>query len=157
MNNQDTTEDIVQNVVNTNSSTAQFSVANIPFHKHNGSDAPKVDAGNLNGIYVPVALTYMPSAAGKAILTVDKSCQHFIVMPAGNIMISLTGDTLNQIFYITITQDSVGSRTVTWFGGILWPNGTVPTLTTTPSKTDCFIFSRIGDNSYRGFVVGLNT
>jgi hypothetical protein len=64
--------------------------------------------------------------------------------------------TLNRPFIITLVQDATGSRTVTWFSGIAWAGGTVPTLTTTANKRDVFGFLKTGGGTYMGFVVGQN-
>lgn len=104
----------------------------------------------------PTAQTYTPTAAGTATLDLSLANQHYITMPAGNITIALSNDTNNQIFYVTITQDSGGSRTVTWFTTIRWAGGTPPTLTTTANKRDAFIFVRTGSGTYDGFVTGQN-
>lgn len=104
----------------------------------------------------PTAQTYTPSISGTATLDLSLSNQHFIQMPAGNITIALTNDTNNQNFLISIKQDSGGSRTVTWFSGILWAGGSPPTLTTTASKTDLLGFIRTGSGAYIGLVVGQN-
>lgn len=102
----------------------------------------------------PTAQTYTPSAAGTATLDLSLSNQHYITMPAGNITIALTSDTNNQPFYVSITQDGTGSRTVTWFSTIKWTTGTTPTLTTTGSKRDAFMFIRTGSGTYDGFIAG---
>lgn len=102
------------------------------------------------------AQTYIPAGAGTATLDLALADQHYITMPAGNITIALSNDTNNQIFYISITQDGGGSRTVTWFTTIRWAGGVAPTLTTTGSKRDTFIFVRTGSGTYDGFVVGQN-
>ena len=47
---------------------------------------------------------------------------------------------VGQVFALKITQDGTGSRTVTWWSGIKWPDGTVPTLTTTLNRSDWFLF-----------------
>lgn len=104
----------------------------------------------------PTAQTYSPSAAATATLDLALANQHFITMPAGNVTIALSNDTNNQAFIISITQDVVGSRTVTWFTTIRWAGGTPPTLTTTASKRDVFGFIRTGSGTYDGFVVGQN-
>ena len=104
----------------------------------------------------PTAQTYSPSSGGTATLDLSLSNQHYITMPSGNITIALSNDTNNQIFYVTITQDGTGSRTVTWFSTIKWPSGTTPTLTTTGNKRDAFIFVRTGSGTYDGFIVGQN-
>lgn len=104
----------------------------------------------------PTAQTYTPAGAATATLDLSLSNQHFITMPAGNITLALSNDTNNQNFAIAITQDSVGSRTVTWFSGISWAGGTPPTLTTTASKTDILGFVRTGSNTYWGLVISQN-
>lgn len=104
----------------------------------------------------PTAQTYTPSAAGTATLDLSLANQHYITMPAGNIAVALSSDTSNQIFYVSITQDGVGSRAVTWFTTIKWAGGTAPTLTTGASKRDTFIFVRTGSGTYDGFIVGQN-
>ena len=104
----------------------------------------------------PTAQTYTPGVAGTATLDLSLSNQHYITMPAGNITIALSNDTSNQIFYVSITQDGVGSRTVTWFNTIKWAGGSAPILTTTASKRDAFIFVRTGSGTYDGFIVGQN-
>lgn len=102
------------------------------------------------------AQTYTPAGAGTATLDLSLADQHYITMPAGNITIALSNDTNNQIFYVTTTQDSTGSRTVTWFTTIRWAGGSAPTLTTTANKRDSFIFVRTGSGTYDGFIVGQN-
>jgi hypothetical protein len=41
---------------------------------------------------------------------------------------------------VIIVQDGTGSRTVTWPASVKWSGGTAPTLTTTASKRDAFVF-----------------
>ena len=127
-------------------------------HTHNGVDSLKINYSNIVGApsAIPTALTYSPSAGGTVTLNLDGSNQHFIQMPAGNITIALKGGGPNQVFYITITQDSGGSRTVTWFTTIRWPSNNPPTLSTGANKRDCFIFSTTGQATYDGFITGQN-
>ena len=73
----------------------------------------------------------------------------------GNRTLAVSNTTAGQAFTILLKQDTTGSRTVTWFSGILWPGGTVPTLTTTANKTDVFTFYFDGTN-YFGGTVGSN-
>jgi hypothetical protein len=74
----------------------------------------------------------------------------------GNPTLALSNPTTGQQFSIQLTQDGTGSRTVTWFSGILWPGGTVPTLTTTANKNDVFTFKCTGSGVYLGFIAGQN-
>lgn len=64
----------------------------------------------------------------------------------------------SQIFIVSITQNSGGSGTVTWFGTIRWAGGVTPTLTTTARARDTFGFicppSMSGE--YDGFIIGQN-
>ena len=110
----------------------------------------------LNG-FNDTPQTYTPSGGATATLDLSLSNEHNITMPAGNITIAITNATVGQKFIIDITQDSGGSRTVTWFTTIKWANGgTAPTLTTTGNKRDTFGFRVTGSNTYDGFVVGQN-
>ena len=102
----------------------------------------------------PTAQTYAPSASGTATLDISLGDEHRITMPAGNITIAVSNDTNAQRFIVSITQDSVGSRTVTWFSTIRWSDGTTPTLTTTANKRDTFGFIRTGSGTYDGFTIG---
>lgn len=102
------------------------------------------------------AMSYSPDADGTATLNLARVNEHRITMPAGNIAIALQNDRGAQKFIVSITQDGVGSRTVTWFSTIRWAGGSEPTLTTTASKRDTFAFVRTGDATYDGFVVGKN-
>ena len=104
----------------------------------------------------PTAQTYTPSASGTATLDISLGNEHRITMPAGNITIAVSNDTNAQRFIVSILQDSVGSRTVTWFSTIKWAGGSVPTLTTTASKRDTFGFIRTGSATYDGFIIGAN-
>ncbi|MDE1868055.1 MAG: hypothetical protein KGI08_10160, partial [Thaumarchaeota archaeon] len=74
----------------------------------------------------------------------------------GNRTLAVSNVSTGQIFCIDLIQGTGGSFTVTWFSGILWPSGTIPTLTTTAGKRDSFIFKCVGSGSYLGFIVGQN-
>lgn len=99
---------------------------------------------------------YSPSGAGTATLTLNTSNIHTITMPAGNITIALSNEGVGQCFIINIIQDSVGSRTVTWFTTIKWAGGSAPTLTTTANKIDTLGFIVSSSGNYYGYVVGQN-
>ncbi|MBA7475302.1 hypothetical protein ES707_10668 [subsurface metagenome] len=100
--------------------------------------------------------TYTPSAAGTVTLDLSLSREHRIIMPAGNITIVVINEINGQIFKIDVTQDAVGSRTVTWFDTIKWADGSAPTLTTTANKRDTFGIVVTGAGTYDGFIIGLN-
>lgn len=74
----------------------------------------------------------------------------------GNRALALSNASTGQAFVLRLIQDATGSRTVTWFSTIKWPNNVAPTLTTTASKTDVFGFLCTGSGTYDGFIVGQN-
>ena len=52
-----------------------------------------------------------------------------------------TGVTSDAIqFTLHLTNDATAGRTITWPVSVKWPNGTVPTRTTTANKTDVYSF-----------------
>ena len=100
--------------------------------------------------------SYTPSAGGTATLDLSTANRHVITMPAGNITIALSNVTVGQMFIIEIIQDSVGSRTVTWFTTIKWPGGSAPTLTTTANKKDSIAFVCTSSGNYDAYPQGFN-
>ena len=73
----------------------------------------------------------------------------------GNRTLAVSNPTVGQQFAVVLQQPASGGPcTVTWFSGILWSGGTVPTLTTTASKRDVFGFKCISAGVYLGFVMG---
>lgn len=105
---------------------------------------------------VQTVTSYTPAAAATATLDLTTGNIHKITMPAGNITIAVSNETVGQCFMIEITRDGTGSRTVTWFSTIRWTGGSAPTLTTTANKRDVFGFRVTGADTYDGFVVGQN-
>lgn len=135
----------------------------IRVHIHDGNFAQRVNSYDLfGGLYpsldasYPSPQTYTPAVAGTATLDLSLANEHRITMPAGNITIAVANTNNGQKFVISITQDSGGSRTVTWFTTIKWAGGAAPTLTTTADKRDTFGFIRTGEGTYDGFIVGQN-
>ena len=100
--------------------------------------------------------TSAPAAGGTATLDLSAGNYQAVTMPAGNVTLAISNGTAGQCFAVEITQDGVGSRTVTWFSTIRWADGSAPTLTTTLNKKDTFSFVVTGSNTYDGFVIGQN-
>lgn len=120
-----------------------------------GSPSATLPLDILTGTYQPLQ-SYTPSGGGTATLDLALGNDHRITMPAGNITIALSHEKTGLKFLVSITQDSVGSRTVTWFTTIKWAGGSAPTLTTTANKRDTFGFVVTGAGTYDGFIVGQN-
>ncbi len=106
--------------------------------------------------YVSAVATYSPGSGATATLDLTTANEHRITMPAGNAVIAVSNATNGQKFIVSITQDSGGSRTVTWFTTIRWAGGVAPTLTTTANKRDTFGFVCTSGSTFDGFVVGQN-
>jgi len=135
-------------------------VANRNLIMLNGSDQVEIGDTDLAekikmvmGVYQSPQ-TYTPAGAATATLDLNKSNNHRITMPAGNITIAVSNEVSGQGFRVEITQDGTGSRTVTWFTTIKWAGGSAPTLTATGSKRDVFGFIVTGADTYDGFIVG---
>lgn len=97
------------------------------------------------------------TATDGATVTFDASqYDKWEVTIAGNRTLAVSNMQAGQTIEVAVKQDATGSRTVTWWSGIRWPGGTVPTLTTTAGKEDVFMFRYRGSGDYRGYVVGQN-
>lgn len=69
-----------------------------------------------------------------------------ILTLTGNCTFTFPTATAGKSFMLLLKQDGTGSRTVTWPAAVKWPAGTAPTITTTASKCDKFVFTADGTN-----------
>lgn len=88
----------------------------------------------------------------ETVVTTDSGTSYTIDLTEGNVFdITLTDNCTftfsnpspNGIacsFTLLLTQDSTGSRTVTWPSAVKWPSGTAPTLTATADNMDIYSF-----------------
>ena len=78
----------------------------------------------------------------QATITWDASTQDVCkVTLAGNRTLAApTNNTTGQFISILVIQDGTGSRTLTWNAVFEFAEDTAPTLTTTASKGDVFVF-----------------
>jgi hypothetical protein len=80
--------------------------------------------------------------------TVDTQ-QVATVTIAGNRTFGAPTGMVNGGFYaLNVIQDATGSRTITWNAVFKWAGGTAPTLSTTASAKDFFVFRSDGTNLY---------
>ena len=91
------------------------------------------------------------------VATANTSTAYTIDLANGSVQIlTLTGNctftfptaTAGRSFIMILKQDGTGSRTVTWPAAVKWPGGTAPTITSTASKLDKFVFTSDGTNWY---------
>ncbi len=71
-----------------------------------------------------------------------------ILTLTGNCTFTFPTATAGRSFILLLKQDGTGSRTVTWPAAVKWPGGTAPTITSTASKADKYIFTADGTNWY---------
>lgn len=69
------------------------------------------------------------------ILTLTGNCTFTFPTPTAGLGVTLL-----------LKQDATGSRTVTWPATVKWPSSTAPTITSTASKMDKFVFVADGTN-----------
>ena len=89
------------------------------------------------------------------VATANTSTAYTIDLAGGSVQIlTLTGNctftfptaTAGKGFTLLLLQDATGSRTVTWPAAVKWPASTAPTITSTASKGDKYVF--VGDGTY---------
>jgi hypothetical protein len=91
------------------------------------------------------------------VVTANTSTAYTIAISGGTVQVlTLTGNctftfptaTAGKSFTLLLKQDGTGSRTVTWPAAVKWPGGTAPTITSTASKLDKYVFTSDGTNWY---------
>lgn len=95
------------------------------------------------------------SDGGTITFDLDVSNFHTVTL-GGNRTLALSNADEGQKFAIRLQQDATGSRTVTWFSTIKWPDGVAPTLSSTGNKADLFGFVCTSGGQYDGFGIGYN-
>lgn len=67
-----------------------------------------------------------------------------ILTLTGNCTFTFPTATAGKSFILLLKQDGTGSRTVTWASSVKWPSSTAPTITSTASKGDKYVFTADG-------------
>ena len=102
-----------------------------------------VEAGTFTNGYTEETVTANTSTA-YTIDFVNGSVQ--ILTLTGNCTFTFPTATAGRSFILVLKQDATGSRTATWPAAVKWPAGTAPTITSTASKSDKYIFTADGSN-----------
>ena len=129
-----------------------------------GAGVPFVQAMTLNasgklgiGVSSPSAKLDLAGDYKEGVVTANTSTAYTISLASGTVQIlTLTGNCTftfptvlaGASFTILLKQDGTGSRTVTWPATVKWPSGTAPTITSTASKLDKYVFTSDGTNWY---------
>jgi hypothetical protein len=128
----------------------------------------KTDGSGTLGFITPVTLTGAETLTNKTIedgtftngyteesVVANTSTSYTVSLSNGTLQIlTLTGNctftfptaTVGKSFMILLKQDATGSRTVTWPASVKWPSSIAPTITSTASKGDKYVFT--GDGTY---------
>jgi hypothetical protein len=120
-----------------------------------GSERMRIDSsGNVGiGTSSPGAKLDLAGNYKEGVVTANTSTAYTISIATGTLQIlTLTGNctftfptpTAGQSFTIFLKQDATGGRTATWPASVQWPSSTAPTITSTISKGDKFVFTADG-------------
>jgi hypothetical protein len=102
-----------------------------------------IEAGTFTNGYTEEVVTANTSTA----YTVDLANGSVQILTlTGNCTFTFPTATAGKGFTMLLKQDGTGSRTVTWPSSVKWPASTAPTITSTASKGDKFVF--VGDGTY---------
>jgi hypothetical protein len=111
-------------------------------------NGPTINKPIVNGsVQTLTTLTY----AGTINIDLALS-NHFYVNLSGAPVFTISNGVTGQCFLLHIMSNG---NSLTWFGGIKWAGGVLPTLTATPGKIDTFGFIINGADIY-GYIVGKN-
>ncbi len=109
-----------------------------------------VEAGTFTNGYTEETVTANTSTA----YTIDLAGGSVQILTlTGNCTFTFPTATAGQSFILLLKQDGTGGRTVTWPASVEWPGATAPTITSTASKMDKFVFTAADSNWY-GSVAG---
>jgi hypothetical protein len=112
-----------------------------------------IEAGTFTNGYTEESFTSTPTST----ITLDLANGSVqIITLGGNITYTFPTPVAGKSFILVHKQDGTGSRTVTWPASVKWPAGTAPTLTSTASRADKFVFTAIDGSSWLGSVAGQN-
>jgi len=112
-----------------------------------------VEAGTFTNGYTEEVFSSTPTST----ITLDLANGSVqIITLGGNITYTFPTPVAGKSFILVHQQDGTGSRTVTWPASVKWPAGTAPTLTSTASRADKFVFTAIDSSNWLGSVAGQN-
>lgn len=106
---------------------------------------------DLTSIEQPVEQSALVDAA-TIVLETAWTRRYFEVTLTANRILDFQGHEKGRIFWLKLSQDGVGGRTVTWDADVVWVGGGTPTLSASAGAFDVFFFLDDGTN-YVGTIV----
>jgi hypothetical protein len=109
------------------------------------------------GVASPQAMFDLAGDYKEGVVTANTGTAYTINTANGTLQIlTLTGNCTftfptaiaGESFTLLLRQDGTGGRTETWPAAVRWPGGTAPTITSTASQTDKYIFTSDGTRWY---------
>lgn len=116
---------------------------------HNVSGVGSLEV--TKAVFTPITTTTFASPT--TTFDLDESNLFYLTLN-GSIALAVSNGEIGQRFTLKLTQGVTGGRSVTWWGGISWPGGLIPTLSPDAGDSDLFGFIKTGASSYDGFVIG---
>ena len=139
-----------------NGGTGQTTLAAASIATYTGTETltnKTVEAGTFTNGYTEEVATANTSTA----YTIDLAGGSVQILTlTGNCTYTFPTPVAGKSFTLVQKQDATGSRTVTWPASVKWPAATAPTVTSTASKADKFVFTAIDSSSWLGSVAGQN-
>jgi hypothetical protein len=136
-------------------SIARAEIADGVFTDFSNQTFANTSLASIANVHYGASKGTLTSDSDAATVTFDMNASNVhTVTLGGNRTLAVSNVAVGQAFTIRLVQDATGSRTVTWFSTIKWPDGTAPTLTTTANKVDTFGFICTSSGNYDGYIVG---
>jgi hypothetical protein len=106
------------------------------------------DGSNLTGITLPPPQFGSLSFAVPITWDVNTHPNATILLTSSSLLANPTNTGSGGTYNLIVTQDTTGSRTLTYGSAYKWPGGTAPTLSTATSSVDIITFIYDGTNLY---------
>lgn len=123
-------------------------------------------SGNVGvGLTSPAAKFDLVGDYKEGAVTANTGTAYTISLTSGTLQVlTLTGNctftfptpVAGKSFILILKQDATGGRSALWPVSVRWPNNTAPTITSTASRGDKFIFTAIDGTYWWGSVAGQN-
>lgn len=116
-----------------------------------GSVTTTDNALQVSGSAISTRKAFQTATDGATVTLDAATGYNWKVTIAGNRALAVSNAQDGDIITLYITQDSTGSRTMTWPGGTVWVNGSAPTLKTAAAAVDRVVFQNVSGTWYGSY------